>query len=235
MPRTKRFTVGGIYRVGMHEFDHRLAFINIADAQKLYWMGDSISGVRLTVSDIYEAPAIVREVALENGKRVLVSDWTRRHVNFFRSIQITKSILFVILLMVIGVAAFNIVSTLVMVVKDKQTDIAILRTIGARPLSILKIFITQGSIVGIIGTLAGVFFGVLLALNLELIIGFFESTFGIKFLAADVYFISDLPSEVRYGDVAVIAVIALVLALISTIYPAWIAAKTAPAEALRYD
>jgi lipoprotein-releasing system permease protein len=137
--------------------------------------------------------------------------------------------------MVIGVAAFNIVSTLVMVVKDKQTDIAILRTIGARPLSILKIFITQGSIVGIIGTLAGVFFGVLLALNLELIIGFFESTFGIKFLAADVYFISDLPSEVRYGDVAVIAVIALVLALISTIYPAWIAAKTAPAEALRYD
>jgi|TARA_B110000495_G_scaffold203733_1_gene229152 lipoprotein-releasing system permease protein len=235
IPRTKRFTVGGIYRVGMYEFDHRLAFINIADAQKLYWMGGSISGVRLAVSDIYEAPAIVREVALENGKRVLVSDWTRRHVNFFRSIQITKSILFVILLMVIGVAAFNIVSTLVMVVKDKQTDIAILRTIGARPLSILKIFITQGSIVGIIGTLAGVFFGVLLALNLELIIGFFESTFGIKFLAADVYFISDLPSEVRYGDVAVIAVIALVLALISTIYPAWIAAKTAPAEALRYD
>ncbi len=235
MPRTKRFTVGGIYRVGMHEFDHRLAFINIADAQKLYWMGDSISGVRLTVSDIYEAPAIVREVALENGKRVLVSDWTRRHINFFRSIQITKSILFVILLMIIGVAAFNIVSTLVMVVKDKQTDIAILRTIGTRPLSILKIFVTQGSIVGIIGTLAGVFFGVLLALNLELIIGFFESTFGIKFLAADVYFISDLPSEVRCTDVAVIAVIALVLALISTIYPAWIAAKTAPAEALRYD
>ncbi|MBT5862388.1 MAG: lipoprotein-releasing ABC transporter permease subunit [Gammaproteobacteria bacterium] len=235
MPRTKRFTVGGIYRVGMHEFDHRLAFINIADAQKLYWMGDSISGVRLAVSDIYAAPAIVREVALENGKRVLVSDWTRRHINFFRSIQITKSILFVILLMIIGVAAFNIVSTLVMVVKDKQTDIAILRTIGTRPLSILKIFVTQGSIVGIIGTLAGVFFGVLLALNLELIIGFFESTFGIKFLAADVYFISDLPSEVRYADVAVIAVIALVLAFISTIYPAWIAAKTAPAEALRYD
>ncbi|MDG2107352.1 MAG: lipoprotein-releasing ABC transporter permease subunit [Woeseiaceae bacterium] len=235
MPRTKQFTVGGIYRVGMHEFDNRLAFININDSQKLYSMGGSISGVRLAVTDIYEAPMIVREVALENGKRVLVSDWTRRHVNFFRSIQVTKSILFVILLMVVGVAAFNIVSTLVMVVKDKQTDIAILRTIGAHPLSILKIFVTQGSIIGTVGTLIGVFFGVLLALNLESMIAFFESTFGIKFLAADVYFISDLPSEVRYGDVAMVAVIALTLALISTVYPAWIASRTAPAEALRYD
>jgi lipoprotein-releasing system permease protein len=219
----------------MYEFDRRLAFINIGDAQRLYRMGDSVSGVRLAVTEIYEAAAIVREVALENGKLVLVSDWTRRHVNFFRSIQITKSILFVILMMVIAVAAFNIVSTLVMVVKDKQSDIAILRTIGARPMSILKIFMTQGSIVGIAGTLAGVGLGMLLSLNLEAIIGFFESVFGIKFLAADVYFISDLPSDLQYADVALVAVIALVLAFVSTIYPAWIAAKTAPAEALRYD
>ncbi|MBT8090903.1 MAG: lipoprotein-releasing ABC transporter permease subunit [Gammaproteobacteria bacterium] len=235
IPRTKRFTVSGLYRVGMYEFDRRLAFININDAQKLYRKKGTVTGVRLAVTEIYDAPAIVREVALAHGELVLVSDWTRRHVNFFRSIQITKSILFVILLMVIAVAAFNIVSTLVMVVKDKQADIAILRTIGARPSSVLRIFITQGTIVGVVGTLAGVALGILLALNLESIVGFFESAFGIKFLAADVYFISDLPSELRYGDVWRIAIMALVLALISTLYPAWVAAKTAPAEALRYD
>lgn len=235
IPRTKRFTVTGLYRVGMYEFDRRLALVNLSDAQKLYRKGDTVTGVRLAVSDIYAAPEIVREVALEHGELVLVSDWTRRHVNFFRSIQITKSILFVILLMVIAVAAFNIVSTLVMVVKDKQGDIAILRTVGANPSSILTIFITQGTIVGVVGTLAGVAMGVLLALNLESIAGFFEGMLGIKLLAADVYFISDLPSELRYADVGRIAAIALGLALVSTLYPAWVASKTAPAEALRYD
>jgi lipoprotein-releasing system permease protein len=235
IPITKRFTVSGIYRVGMYEFDRRLAFINLADAQKLYRKGTAVTGLRFAVTEIYEAASIVREVALENGEMVLVNDWTRLHVNFFRSIQITKSILFVILLMVIAVAAFNIVSTLVMVVKDKQTDIAILRTIGAHPSSILKIFITQGTIVGVVGTLLGVSVGVLLALNLETIIGFFESAFGIKVLAADVYFISDLPSELHYRDVSFIASIAMMLAFLSTIYPAMVAAKTAPAEALRYD
>jgi lipoprotein-releasing system permease protein len=174
-------------------------------------------------------------VAIEYGQYVLVSDWTKRNVNFFRSIQITKSILFVILLMVVAVAAFNIVSTLVMVVKDKQSDIAILRTIGARPSSIIKIFMTQGTVIGIVGTFAGVALGVLVATNLESIVGFLESVFGIKFLAADIYFISDLPSELRIGDVSKISLIALGLALLSTFYPAWIAARTAPAEALRYE
>jgi len=235
VPRTKRFVVSGIYRVGMYEFDRRLAFINISDAQKLYRMKAAVSGVRLAVTEIFEAPAIVREVALDHGVVVLVNDWTRRHVNFFRSIQITKSILFVILLLVIAVAAFNIVSTLVMVVKDKQADIAILRTIGARPSSILRIFVTQGSVIGIVGTAAGVLFGILLATNLETIVGSLESLFGIKFLAADVYFISDLPAELRVADVVRIGVIALALALVSTVYPAWVASKTAPAEALRYD
>ncbi len=235
LPRTKRFTVSGIYRVGMYEFDRRLAFINLGDAQRLYRKRGVVSGVRLSVTEIYAAPEIVRDVARAYGSLVLVSDWTRVHVNFFRSIQITKSILFVILLMVVAVAAFNIVSTLVMVVKDKQADIAILRTVGATPYSILRIFITQGTIVGVIGTLAGVLLGILVAVNLETIVGFFESVFGIKFLAADVYFISDLPSELQWGDVGRIAGIALALALVSTLYPAWVAARTAPAEALRYD
>ena len=235
LPRTRRFTVRGIYRVGMYEFDRRLAFIHLADAQRLYRKGDTVSGIRLAVTDIYAAPAIVREVALEMGEPVLVSDWTRSHVNFFRSIQITKSILFVILLLVVAVAAFNIVSTLVMVVKDKQSDIAILRTAGANPSTILKIFMTQGSIIGVVGTLAGVALGVTFTLNLESIVSFMEATFGIKFLAADVYFISDLPADLRLPDVARVSAIALVLALTSTIYPAWRGARTMPAEALRYE
>ena len=235
MPRYKRFTVQGIYRVGMYEFDRRLAFIHIADAQRLYRKGETVSGIRLAVNEIYSAPAIVREVALDMGEPVLVSDWTRSHVNFFRSIQITKSILFVILLLVVAVAAFNIVSTLVMVVKDKQADIAILRTVGANPSTILKIFMTQGSIIGVVGTLAGVALGVTFTLNLETIVSFMESVFGIKFLAADVYFISDLPADLHLADVVKISTIALILALASTVYPAWRGARTMPAEALRYE
>ena len=235
VPRTRRFTVSGIYRIGMYEFDRRVAFVNIEDSQKLFRLAGDVTGIRLSVTNIYQASRVVREVAVDAGGGVLVSDWTRRHVNFFRSIQITKSILFVILLMVIAVAAFNIVSTLVMVVKDKQSDIAILRTVGATPAAILRIFITQGSVIGVLGTLGGVILGVVLSINLENIVGFMEAIFGIKFLAADVYFISDLPADLRIGDVVRISTIALVLALLSTLYPAWRGARTSPAEALRYE
>ncbi len=235
VPRTKRFTVSGTYRIGMYEFDRRVAFVNIEDSQRLFRLSEDVSGIRLAVTDIYRASQVVRAVALDAGGGVLVSDWTRRHVNFFRSIQITKSILFVILLMVVGVAAFNIVSTLVMVVMDKQSDIAILRTLGATPSEILRIFVTQGCVIGVLGTLGGVILGVLLSLNLESIVGFMEVTFGIKFLAADVYFISDLPADLRIADVVQISAIALVLALLSTLYPAWRGARTSPAEALRYE
>ena len=235
VPRIKRFTVSGTYRVGMYEFDRRLAFINLTDAQKLFRLRDDVSGVRLAVTNIFNASDIVRSVAVDAGGGVVVNDWTRRHINFFRSIQITKSILFVILLMVIAVAAFNIVSTLVMVVKDKQTDIAIMRTVGATPSGILLIFITQGAVIGIVGTVGGVLLGVLLSLNLENIVAFLEAAFGIKFLAADVYFISDLPADLRVKDVLQISSIALVLALLSTLYPAWRGARTMPAEALRYE
>ena len=184
---------------------------------------------------MFAAPLIVRDVARASGRQLLVTDWTRRHVTLFRSIQITKSILFVILLMVIAVAAFNIVSTLVMVVKDKQGDIAILRTLGASPASVLRIFVTQGSIIGVIGTALGVLIGSVLAVNLESVVAFLEATFGIKFLAADVYFISDLPAELRLDDVLRIAGIALLLSLVASVYPAWMAARMAPAEVLRYE
>ena len=235
LPRQRRFTVSGIYHVGMYEFDRRLAFIHLRDAQRLFRTGDAVTGIRLSVTEIYTAFSVVRDVAVAAGGGVVVSDWTRRHINFFRSIQITKSILFVIMLLLVAVAAFNIVSTLVMVVKDKQADIAILRTLGASPRSVLKIFVTQGTIIGVLGTLLGLVAGVLFTANLETIVGFVEGLLGTKLLAADVYFISDLPAELRVADVATVCSIALLLALVATFYPAWRGARTLPAEALRYD
>ncbi|MEM9057075.1 MAG: lipoprotein-releasing ABC transporter permease subunit [Pseudomonadota bacterium] len=235
LPRSRAFTVAGIFSAGMHEFDSGFGLINLSDAARLYQLGDAVSGVRLRLADMFAAPRVVREVAVDLGGGFYLDDWTRSHANFFRSIQITKSVMFVILLLVVGVAAFNIVSTLVMVVKDKQGDIAILRTIGATPRSIMSIFIVQGTVIGVVGTVIGVALGVLLALNIEAIVGALEAALGIRFLAPSVYFISDLPARVRSGDVATIAGTAFALSALSTLYPAWRAARTKPAEALRYE
>jgi lipoprotein-releasing system permease protein len=235
VPRMRRFRVEGIFYAGMYEFDRALVFVNVTDAQRLFRFGDDVSGIRLAIRDPLEAPAVVRSVANAWGGGVYVTDWTREHGNFFRSIQLTRSIIFVILLLVVGVAAFNIVSTLVMVVRDKRGEIAILRTLGAAPAGILAIFVLQGAIVGVAGTLTGVVAGVLGAWNVSAISAFIESVAGFQFLAPDVYFISELPSNLLWSDVWQVAGIALVLGLVSTIYPAWRGAVTAPAEVLRYE
>lgn len=235
VPRMRRFRVTGIFYAGMYEFDRALVFINVADAQRLLRFGGDVTGVRLAVNDPLEAPAVVRSVANAWGGGVYVTDWTREHGNFFRSIQLTRSIIFVILLLVVGVAAFNIVSTLVMVVRDKRGEIAILRTLGSTPAAILGIFVLQGALVGVVGTAAGVAAGVLGAWNVSAIAVFIERLTGFQFIAADVYFISELPSRLLWTDVWQVAGIALLLGLVSTIYPAWRGAVTAPAEVLRHE
>jgi lipoprotein-releasing system permease protein len=235
VPRKKRFTVSGIFSAGMYEFDRGLALVSMADAATLYRLGDGVTGVRMKLDDLFRAPAVVRDVALALGGGYYVSDWTRRHANFFRSIELTKSIMFFILLLVVAVAAFNIVSTLVMVVREKQSDIAILRTMGSTPRSVLGIFIVQGAIIGLLGTLAGIGLGVLISTNVESLVHALERVLGTKFLDASVYFMSDLPASVEWGDVVQIAGTAFALCCIATLYPAWRAARTQPAQALRHE
>lgn len=234
-PRSRRFTVAGTFHAGMYEFDRRLALVHIDDAARLFRYRGTVTGLRLDVDDIYFASTIVREAALTLDRPVRISDWTRRHATFFRSIQVTKSILFVILSLVVAVAAFNIVSTLVMVVNDKRRDIAILKTAGAAPGNVLKVFALQGALIGVAGTLIGLAVGVIVVSQFETIIATIEALSGAELLADDVYFISDLPAELAVRDVLVVALVATGLALAATIYPALRAATTAPAEALRYD
>jgi lipoprotein-releasing system permease protein len=235
VPRLRRFTVAGIFEAGMYEFDRNLAFVHLDDAARLWRSGDRVTGLRLTLDDMFRAPQLSREIAVALGGGFYVNDWTRQHVNFFRSIQLSKQMMFTILLLVVAVAAFNIVSTLVMVVKDKQGDIAILRTLGASPGGIMTVFVIQGTLIGIVGTLAGLALGALLALNVEQLVHALEALVGTTFLAPDVYFMSDLPAELRAGDLWRICGTAFVLTVLSTIYPAWRAARSQPAEALRHE
>jgi len=235
LPRFRRFTVSGVFQVGMYEFDRGLVLIHMADAQALYRMGSDVTGVRLKLHDLFKAPAVSRELAGELPGIYFVSDWTRQHANFFRAVRTEKMVMFIILSLIVGVAAFNIVSTLVMVVQDKQADIAILRTLGATPRSIMAIFMVQGSIIGIVGTALGVAGGVALALNVPVLVPLLEQLTNQQFLSPDVYYISDLPSDLKLSDVLRIGALSLTLGLLSTLYPAYRASRTQPAEALRYE
>ena len=235
IPRLKQFTVAGIFEIGMFEYDSGLALIHLEDAQRLYQMGEDVSGVRLKLDDLFQARTVARQVMAGLDANIYASDWTRSHANFFRAVEIEKRVMFVILTLIVAVAAFNIVSTLVMVVTDKQADIAILRTLGASPGSILQIFVVQGALIGVIGTLIGVVGGVLLGLNVDTVVPAIERAFNIQFLAKDVYYISDLPSDVQLRDVLVIGLVSLAMSFVATLYPSWRASRVQPAEALRYE
>ena len=235
VPRLKQFRVVGVFEVGMFEYDSGLALVHLEDAQRLYQMGHAVSGVRLKLSDLFAAREVARDLVVQLGGNVMISDWTRSHANFFRAVQIEKNVMFVILLLIVAVAAFNIVSTLVMLVTDKRPDIAILRTLGATPASIMGIFIIQGALIGVIGTMIGVGGGVLLALNIDVVVPFLERLFSVQFLSREVYYISELPSDLQHRDVLAIAAVSLVLSLAATLYPSWQASRIQPAEALRYE
>jgi len=235
LPRLKQFTVAGIFEVGMFEYDSGLALVDLEDAQKLYRMEDRVSGVRLKLEDLFRSREVTRDLMTRLRGDLYVSDWTRSHANFFRAVQIEKNVMFIILLLIVAVAAFNIVSTLVMAVTDKRADIAILRTLGASPGGIMKIFIVQGALIGVIGTLIGVVAGIVLALNVDVVVPFLERLFNVQFLSREVYYISELPSDLQRGDVLVITLVSLALSLLATLYPSWRASKVNPAEALRYE
>lgn len=236
IPQFKRFTVIGIFSAGPgFNFDSRLGFINLSDAQKLFQMGNSVSGIRLKINDIYAAPALSAQIAKTLSPQLTVSNWTQQFGAFFRAVRMEKTMMFIILVLIIAVAAFNLVSSLVMVVNDKQADIAILRTFGAMPRTILGIFMVQGSFVGIIGTLIGLVGGILLALNATDIVNWLQTVFHTQLLSSNVYFVNFLPSRLEWTDVFHVCLVALTMSFLATIYPAWRASRTLPAEALRYE
>ncbi len=236
VPRMRRFHVAGLFQSGMYEFDRGLALVHLADAARLLRMGADVTGLRLALDDPLRAPSTVRRIALAlGGPGYYVSDWTQDHANFFRSIEITKSMMFVILLMLVAVAAFNIVATLVMIVKEKQTDIAIVRTLGAGPANVLLTFAVQGVLIGLAGTLLGAALGTVLADNLQGLVAGLEHLLGTQFLDARVYYMSDLPAYVEGADVLRVCGVAFILCVLATLYPAWRASRTTPAEALRHE
>jgi len=235
IPRLKQFNVVGIFEAGIADADAALALVHLRDAQTLYQMGDAVSGVRLKLDDLFAARSVARELLAQLPPNVYATDWTRSHANFFRAVEIEKRVMFIILALIILVAAINIVSTLVVAVTDKQADIAILRTLGAAPASVMQIFVVQGMVIGVVGTAIGIVFGIVTALNIDVIVPAIENAFQIKFLSKDVYLIPDLPSDLQAGDVIAVTLMALALSFLATLYPSWRASQSNPAEALRYE
>ena len=236
LPRLKQFTITGIFKAGHFEYDSTLVLIHMADAQKLYRMENTqVSGVRLKLQDLFQSKQVVQELLPMISDTTFISDWTSQHANYFRAIQIEKRMLSLILALLILVAAFNIVSTLVIAVTDKQSDIAILRTLGASPRSIMKIFIIQGTLIGLLGTILGVLGGVLLAFNVDSVIASIEYLFNVQFLSREVYYISEVPSDPHLVDIVTVAILSFGLTILATIYPSYRASKVNPAEALRYE
>ncbi|MEC4722371.1 lipoprotein-releasing ABC transporter permease subunit [Noviherbaspirillum sp. CPCC 100848] len=234
LPRLKQFTVGGIFEAGHHEYDSGLAFIHIDDAMRMFKL-EAPSGLRLRVEDMQRAPEVALTLSKVLNGNLYILDWSKQNRTWFAAVQTEKRMMFIILTLIIAVAAFNLVSTLVMTVTDKQADIAILRTLGASPASILKIFMIQGAMVGLLGTAIGVGLGVLVALNIDVIVPFIERLLGVQFLSKEIYLITELPSDLRWPDVWTIGGVAVVLAFVATLYPSWRAANVRPAEALRYE
>ncbi len=235
MLRQRKFTVVGIFEVGMYEYDRGTAMIHLQDAQALFRTGGRVSGLRLKLDDIFAAPAVARDLNQQLGYPYRAQDWTQTNSNFFRAIQIERTVMFIILSLIVAVAAFNIVSTLVMLVTDKQGDIAILRTLGASPGSIMMIFIITGVFIGLIGTAVGVGIGVLIAENIDVIVPWIENVAGTQFMPADVYYISEVPSRLDWANVGLVSLMAFALSFLATLYPAWRASRVQPAEALRYE
>lgn len=234
VPRIKRFTVTGFFRFGMFQFDRNLAVMHARDSAKLLKMGDGYSGVRLKLEDTGRAPFVARDLKQQVGFEYYVSDWTQQNANYFLAVKMERTMMFIILSMIVAVAAFNIVSTLVMMVQDKQADIAILRTQGASPRSIMSIFLVQGTLIGVVGTVVGVIGGVLLASNIDVVVPFIERFTG-PVLNPEVYYIDKMPSDLQWPNVIRIAILSLSLSVLATLYPAWRASRTDPASALAYE
>lgn len=235
VPRMKKFRVVGIFDSGMYEYDTSLAYIVLSEAQSFFNMEEEVTGVEVRVTDFFNARLVSEELKASLGYGYSVRDWMQMNKNIFSALKLEKTVMFIILLLIILVASFNIISTLIMVVMEKGKDIAILKAMGASSGGILKVFLIEGMVIGVIGTMLGGIAGVVLALNLEGVLGFVENTFGFKILSPDVYYLDKLPSHVNFSDVAVIMVSAILISLFATIYPAWQASKMAPADALRYE